>query len=177
VPRSDYKPEQVTMALAQLVADNGNTARTAEVLINDEFQVSEATLRRWRDDLHAEQYKRLQILHGDTLEQEAIAQARENLRLAGDKKRALLKKIDPEKTAPDQLAAVLKAVTDAEAKSTTGLLQLTGRPTSPTGDQSAGAVVDLLKTMAERGYLALAPGVSIEPPKRVVNEAESAQPD
>jgi len=173
MPKSNYTPEQVTMALAQLVADKGNTATTAQVLINDEFQVSEATLRRWRDDLHAEQFKRLQIRHGENLEQVAIEQARANLQLAGDKKRALLERIDPENTPTDQLAATLKAVTDAEAKSTTGLLQLTGRPTNPTGDQSAGAVVDLLKTMAERGYLALAPGVSIEAPKRVVNEAET----
>lgn len=168
-----YTSDQVTMALAQLVADNGNPAKTADILINDEFQVSEATLRRWRDDTHAEQYKRLQIRHGENLEQEAISQARENLRLAGEKKRALLAKVNPEETPPDQLAAVLKAVTDAEAKSTTGLLQLTGRPTNPVGDQSAGEVVKLLTTMAERGYLALAPGVSIEPPKRVVNEAEA----
>lgn len=171
----EYTPEQVTMALAELVAEQGNTRRVADKLINDEFQVSEATLRRWRDDLHAEQYKRLSIRHGENLELEAIDQARENLRLAGEKKRALLQKVDPEQTPPDQLAAVLKAVTDAEAKSTTGLLQLTGRPTNPTGDHSAGAVVDLLKTMAERGYLALAPGVSIEP-KRVINEAEPEAP-
>jgi hypothetical protein len=171
MPRSDYKPEQVTMALAQLVADNGNTNRTADVLINDEFKVSEATLRRWRDDLHAE-YKRLQIRHGESLEQEAIEQARENLRLAGSKKRALLEKVDPEKTPPDQLAAVLKAVTDAEAKSTTGLLQLTGRPTNPTGDQSTTAVVGLVQSMIDKGYLAVAPGIALEPPKRVINEAE-----
>lgn len=160
------------MALVQLVADHGNTRTTADRLINDEFQVSEATLRRWRDEMYAEQYARLRAKHGTSLEEEAVNQARENVRLAGQKKRELLNKVDPEKTAPDQLAAVLKAVTDAEAKSTNGLLQLTGRPTNPVGDQSAGEVVKLLQVMADKGFLALAPGVSIEGPKKVPNEAE-----
>lgn len=161
----------VTKALMQLVANGGNVKRTAEELIDEEFQVPEPTLRHWKAEVHAEQYRRLEEAYGKELEQEAVEQARLNIQLAGQKKRALLNRIDPEKTPSDQLAATLKAVTDAEAKGTQGLLQLTGRPTNPTGDQSAGEVVRLLQTMASKGYLALAPGVSIEPVK-VPNEAE-----
>ena len=164
----------VTKALMQLVANGGNVKKTAEDLIDEAFQVPEPTLRAWKNDRHVEQYRRLEEAYGKELEAEAVEQARLNIQLAGQKKRALLSRIDPEKTPSDQLAATLKAVTDAEAKGTQGLLQLTGRPTNPTGDQSAGEVVRLLQTMASKGYLALAPGVSIEPtPKVVPNEAET----
>ena len=63
-------------------------------------------------------------------------------------------------------------ITDAEAKGTDGLLKLTGRPTNPQGDHSAGEVVRLIELMAERGYLQLAPGISVDPVK-VPNEAEA----
>ena len=115
----EYTPEHVTKALMQLVANGGNVRRTAEDLIDDEFQVSEPTLRAWKNDKHAEQYRRLEENYGKEIEAEAVELARANLKLAAEKKKALLNKIDPAKTAPDQLAAMLKAVTDAEAKSTT----------------------------------------------------------
>ena len=174
--RQDYTPAMVTKALMSLVAHKGNVKATSEELIDDEFQVPPATLRAWKNEVHAEQYRRLEEAYGKELEQEAVEMARANIQLAGQKKAALLGKIDPEKTPFDQLAATLKAVTDAEAKGTQSLLQLTGRPTNPTGDHSAGEVVKLLQTMASKGYLALAPGVSIEPnesaPVKVPNEAE-----
>jgi hypothetical protein len=172
VAATEYSPEQVTKALMQLVANGGNVSKTAEDLVDDEFQVPVATLRAWKNDRHAEQYRRLEEAYGKELEAEAVEVARLNIRLAGDKKRALLERIDPEKTPSDQIAQTLKAVTDAEAKGTDGLLKLTGRPTNPQGDHSAGEVVRLLTTMAERGYLQLAPGISVEPTK-VPNEAES----
>src|SRR4051812_296524 len=111
-----YSAEQVTKTLMVLVSKQGNVKATSEELIDDEFQVPEATLRRWKNDLYAEQYRRLEERYGKELEQEAVEQARLNVQLAGQKKRALLNRVDPEKTAPDQLAAMLKAVTDAEAK-------------------------------------------------------------
>lgn len=166
-----YSPAQVTKALMSLVANGGNVKATSEELIDDEFQVPIATLRAWKNDVHAEQYRRLEEAYGKELEAEAVEVARANIRLAGDKKAALLKRIDVENTPPDQLAQLLKAVTDAEAKGTDGLLKLTGRPTNPTGDHGSGEVVRLLTTMAERGYLQLAPGISVEP-KKVPNEAE-----
>jgi hypothetical protein len=172
VAATEYSPEQVTKALMQLVANGGNVSKTAEDLIDDDFQVPVATLRAWKNDRHVEQYRRLEEAYGKELEAEAVEVARLNIRLAGDKKRALLDRIDPEKAPADQLAQLLKAVTDAEAKGTDGLLKLTGRPTNPQGDHSAGEVVRLLTTMAERGYIQLAPGISLEP-KKVPNEAES----
>lgn len=171
--RTEYTPEMVTKALLSLVANQGNVQKTAEELIDDSFQVPVATLRAWKNDRHAEQYRRLEEAYGKELEAEAVEMARANIRLAGDKKRALLARIDPEKAPADQLAQLLKAVTDAEAKGTDGLLKLTGRPTNPQGDHSAGEVVRLLTTMAERGYLQLAPGISVDAPKVVPNEAET----
>lgn len=169
--RQAYSSEMVTKALMSLVANRGNVSKTAEELIDDEFQVPVATLRAWKNDVHAEQYRRLESAYGKELEAEAVEMARANVVLAGQKKRGLLDRVDPEKTPYDQLAATLKAVTDAEAKGVTQLLQLTGRPTNPQGDQSSGEVVRLLQTMAERGYLQLAPGISVDPVK-VPNEAE-----
>jgi hypothetical protein len=168
-----YTPEMVTKALAQLVANGGNVSKTAEDLIDDEFQVPVATLRHWKNETHAEQYRRLEERYGKELEELAVAQARLNIELAGQKKRALLNQV-PEKPPVDQLAQLLKAVTDAESKGTQGLLQLTGRPTNPVGNQETGEVLKLLQTMADRGYLTLAPGVSVEGPKRVANEAKAS---
>lgn len=170
-----YSPEQVTKTLAQLVANGGNVSKTADELIDDEFQVPVATLRHWKNETHVEQYRRLEERYGLELEAAAVAQARLNIELAGQKKRTLLQQV-PDKPPVDQLAQLLKAVTDAESKGTQGLLQLTGRPTNPQGDQGSGEVVKLLTVMAQKGYLSLAPGVSIERPvpKVVENEAQGS---
>jgi hypothetical protein len=173
VAATNYTPAMVTKALMSLVANSGNVKKTSEELFDDDFQVPIATLRAWKNDVHAEQYRRLEESYGKELEAEAVEVARANIRLAGDKKRALLERIDPEKTPSDQIAQTLKAVTDAEAKGTDGLLKLTGRPTNPHGDQGGASVVELLLKMADRGYIQLAPGLSLDPPKVVPNEAES----
>ena len=171
--KGGYSPAQITTALMALVAKGGVVTAAAEELAETDNPVPVATLRAWKNEVHAEQYRRLEERYGKELEQEAVEVARQNIRLAGDKKRALLQRIDPEKTPSDQIAATLKAVTDAEAKGTDGLLKLTGRPTNPTGDHSAGQVVELLSKMIDQGYLGLAPGISIEPPQQVSNEAET----
>ena len=169
--RQDYTPEQVTKALMQLVANAGNVAATARDLIDDEFQVPEPTLRIWKNERHAEQYRRLEERYGQELEALAVEAARRNIQLAGEKKRALLERVNPEKVDERDLPQMLKAVTDAEAKGTQGLLQLTGRPTNPQGSQGSEDVVKLLNKMIEAGYVGLAPGVSVEPPTRVLNQA------
>jgi hypothetical protein len=160
-----YDAEQ----LMRLVANQGNCARTASELIDDDFQVPRETLARWKTDLYAEQYRRLEDQHGKELEQEAVEQARLNIQLAGQKKRTLLEQV-PDKPPVDQIAALLKAVTDAESKGVQGLLQLTGRPTNPQGNSATNDVVQLLQKMKEVGFVSFAPGVSIEPVK-VRNEA------
>jgi hypothetical protein len=48
MPDDDYTPQQVTRALRELVAHGGDCEKTAEELLDDEFQVPVATLRRWR---------------------------------------------------------------------------------------------------------------------------------
>jgi methionyl-tRNA synthetase len=172
--RQEYSPEQVTKALMQLVANAGNVRKTAQDLIDESFQVPEPTLRIWKNERHVEQYRRLEEKYGQELEALAVESARQNIQLASQKKRELLDRIEPDKVTVSDLPQMLKAVTDAQAKGTNALLQLTGRPTNPQGSQGSEDVVRLLQTMAERGYLALAPGVSVEAPTRVPNQAEEA---
>jgi hypothetical protein len=170
-PKKVYSAEDTTRALAILVAHRGSPMEAAAACADEGIQIKPYLLSNWKNNVHAEQYRRIEERYGQELEQQIIAEKRDNAHLAGQKKRALLERIDPEKVTPSDLPNLLKAVTDAEAKSTNGLLQMTGRPTNPQGQHDAGEVVKLLQTMAERGYLALAPGVEIEP-KKVENEAE-----
>lgn len=166
----DYTPQQVTTALMQLVANGGNAAKTAEMLHDDEFQVPEATLRRWKNDTHAEQYRRLEDNYAAELEAEAIQRARIRLREADEIEGKLLERA--ESASPDLVPQALRAVADVKAKSGNLLMQLTGRPIAPK-DQGSGDVAKLLMAMVDKGYLRLAPAVA----ESIESTATEAQED
>lgn len=152
-----YTPAQVTTALLQLVANGGNAAKTAEMLHDDEFQVPEATLRAWKNDVHSEQYRKLEENYAQELEAEAIERARIRLREADEVEGELLQKA--RSASPELVPQALRAAADVKAKSGNLLMQLTGRPVAPK-DQATGDVVKLLTTMVDKGYLRLAPAVA-----------------
>lgn len=162
-----YTAGEVTAALLQLVANDGNVRKTSEELIDDGFQVPESTLRLWKNDTHREQYLRLEQEHGKNLEREAvnIAQAR-MLRAANLEERVLQKiedALDDGKLDVRDLPQTLRALTDTKGKTTDQLLKLTGRPTAPK-DPGGNDLVQLVLGMVDRGLVRAAAGVELRPP-------------
>ena len=130
----------------------------------------EPTLHRWKNELHAEQYRRLSEKYGKELEQEAVANARAVILKAHDEQ---LKMIDKVAKADFNLAPqALKALTDAKKSATQELMQLTGRPISPQGSEGTNEIVKLASKLIEAGLMKPVPGVTLEP-VRVINQAEA----
>lgn len=152
-PAKQYSPEQVTGALMQLVANGGNAAQTAK-----QVEIPEQTLRAWKNDVHSEQYRRIEDNHGRELERQAVEQARETIVRAGEIERELLEKARTAR--PDVVPQALRAVTDVKAKNVDRMLALTGRPVQP--KETQGDIVQLLKTMMDKGYVRLAAGISLD---------------
>lgn len=148
--RTDYTPEQITLGLMAVAAHGGDCTVAGEELLDDEFQVPVATLRRWITQTHAERYKQIVQEHGHELEQHTVEILRGNAKKAAEIERDLL---DDMKTVPlEQKPQALRAVADVKAKSVDKLLALTGRPTdgAPPSDLPA-----LLRSMAAKGVVKL----------------------
>lgn len=160
-----YTPEQVTAALLQLVANGGNVKRTSDELIEDDFMVPESTLRLWKNDLHAEQYQRLEGEYGSELERAHVSVLRSTIERVGGLEDKVLDKIEnalEEGKGIDvrDLPATLRSLTDTKAKSVDRLLALTGRPVQPK-DPAGNDLVALLEGMAAKGYLRIAVGAEM----------------
>lgn len=153
-------PEQVTTALMALVANAGNVAKTCRDLGDD--APAQATLRKWSQDTHAEQYRRLEKDYGEQLEQMAVAQARQMVVKAGEIEAQLLDEMGgmPREMKPQ----ALRAVADSKAKNIDKMLALTGRPVAPKSNDG-GDIVKLMQSMVDKGWLKMAAGVELEPAK------------
>lgn len=149
-------PATVTRALLQLVANAGNVAKTAK-----EVGVPESTLRSWKNDLHSEQYRRLEEDHGRELELQAADQARQTIVRAGEIERELLERARQAQS--DMVPQALRAVTDVKAKNVDRLLSLTGRPVQPR-DSDGNDLIGLVKSMVDRGYVRVVAGVQLDAP-------------
>lgn len=161
----DYTAQQVTAALMQLVANRGNVRKTAEELVDDGFQVPESTLRAWKNDVHSEQYTRLEEQYGKELEREAIEMARSTMLRTANLETRVLDRIDdlldPDKPGTidaRDLPQTLRSLTDTKAKTTDRLLSLTGRPVQPK-DPAGNDLAQLVLGMVDRGLVRLAAGV------------------
>jgi hypothetical protein len=156
----DYTARQVTMALTALVRDRGDVEVTAARLIGDEFMVSADTLAFWKTDTHAEQYKRLEEHIGRETERDAITTAQQVIKRGGELKLELLEYVG-EIRRPELVSQALRAVSDATAKATTELMQLTGRPVSgASGDASLESMTRLVTGLQELGLVKLAPSIA-----------------
>lgn len=164
---TEYTARQVTAALMQLVANNGNVHKTSEQLIDDDFQVPESTLRLWKNDLHAEQYTRLEGEYGKELEREAIDIARATMLRTAKLEDQVLDVIEAKladgKIDTRDLPQTLRSLTDTKAKTTDRLLSLTGRPVQPK-DPAGNDLVQLVLGMIDRGYVRAAAGVEFGAP-------------
>lgn len=168
----DYSAEQVTKALLALASNGGDASVTAAELIDDGFKVSKADLLLWKHDLHKEQYARLERDVGLDNERRTVETLRQTIAETAAMKQGLLEKVNKTADRPELAGHALRAITDAEAKSVNSLLALTGRPTDGRHDGGAESMARLVMGLAERGLVSLAPGLSLEAPKRVPNEAE-----
>lgn len=147
----DFSPEQVTRALRELVAHAGDPEQAAEALVDDEFQVPVATLRRWKRETHAEQYRRLEEEYGRELERIATEQARATIVRAGQIERDLLERVKD--APPDVAPQALRAAADVKSKNVDKLLALTGR--AGYGAPQATEFGALLRHMQGKGYVKL----------------------
>jgi hypothetical protein len=166
----DYSQEQVTKALLALAANAGDAKLTAEQLHDGDFQVTEATLLLWRHEDHRERYERFARELAYERESRTVSVLQETLVETARIKKDLLAKVEKTADRPEFAGHALRAITDAEAKSTSNLLALTGRPTDGRREVGAEAVVRLVEGMAAKGFLNIAGGLALEP-RRVANEA------
>lgn len=156
-----YTPRQVTMALQALARDYGDVEKTADRLINDEFQVPAETLWQWKQDTHAEQYNRLLDVMGHELERSAIQQLQQRITRTNELVETMAERVG-EVTRPELVSQALRALTDASAKATTELMQLTGRPTNgAAGDGSIEGMIRLISGLESAGFLKVAPSVAL----------------
>lgn len=155
-----YTPRQVTLALQQLALDFGNVETTAEKLINDEFQVPALTLLAWKLEEHAEQYGRIADQLGAQLERGAITQLQETIIKANEGRLELIERVALIER-PELVSQALRALSDASAKASTELMQLTGRPTDGRdGDASVDAMIRLVTSLQGAGLINVAPAVA-----------------
>jgi hypothetical protein len=152
-----YTPRQVTEALQALARDFGDVDKTAERLIADEFQVSAETLHLWKTETHAEQYKRLLENMGHELERSAIQQLQQRITRTNELAMEMAERVGQIQR-QELTPGALRALTDASAKATTELMQLTGRPTA--GDGSIENMLRLISGLEGAGFLKIAPSVA-----------------
>lgn len=159
-----YSSEQRTKALMVLAETHGDVDAVADMLIDDEFQVPADTLRYWMLEQHREQFNRLMEDHGRQLEADTIAQLRETIRHTSTVKHELIDRVRELAIAsPREAPHALRAITDAEAKSTVQILQLTGRPVSGAREGGSDAMLKLARHMIDQGLLRPADGITLDP--------------
>lgn len=80
-----YAPEQIDTCL-MLLATQGGIVRRAMPLIREqlELDVSEATLKKWRDETHEQRYFELQEDYGNAIARRAAARSMEIAELAAE---------------------------------------------------------------------------------------------
>ena len=136
-PKRSYTPEDVTRALVTL-AVTGSPRQTSERL-----EIPESTLRRWRDNVHADQYRQLQRDHAAKLEQVIVEQVREAALVSGAIEREALDRLaqNLHKLEPRDLANTIKNLKLTQGISIDKMLALTGRPTVITEHRNADELV------------------------------------
>jgi hypothetical protein len=151
-----YDDEQVTMALMRLAVNYGDVDKTAEELINDEFQVPAETLRMWKLRDYTEEYRRLVELHNLELEQEMIALARQNARDASEAVHQLIEKVRDKIGGMDGKDAAIAArnLADVKAKSVDKMITLSNRPPR---DPEPENLEELVRSMESSGIVRVRP--------------------
>lgn len=160
----NYTPEQVTEALVALVAHGGNAAE-AERKMQAEHEkdgwalvVPARTLRDWKNDVHAEQYRRLELAYTREVEDAIIAAARENAKLAAQGTRQAIE-LAIEQIADGKVKDAAQSalnLSKAMGVQVNEVLRLTGRPTD---GQQALDIPAILQSLASLGVQLQLPAV------------------
>lgn len=155
-----YTPRMVTLALQALARDFGDVDKTADRLVNDEFQVPAETLYLWKTESHAEQYNRLLENMGHELERTAIQQLQHRITRVNELAMEMAERVGGIQR-QELTPAALRALTDASSKASTELMQLTGRPINgAAGDGSVENMLRLIAGLESSGFLKVAPSVA-----------------
>ena len=134
-------PALIDKGLMALIEAGGNAAQAAK----NYTAVSEATLRNWRNDTHAQRYRDLEATYVKEVEGELIAQARENAHRAGEIERQLIE--DMASVGDRDKPAALRAITDAKTKNVDKYLTLTGRPSAIVEQRDIGSILESLSRL------------------------------
>lgn len=160
-----YTPGQVQIALRALARDHGDVDKTAERLLDDgegfeSFMVPAGTLDLWKNETHAEQYKQLVERMGAELERDAVIHLQRTITRANRARDDLIERVSQIER-PELVSQALRAISDASAKSTNQLMQLTGRPVAgAAGDASVEAITRVVKGLEAAGLISVSPRVS-----------------
>lgn len=148
-----YTAEDRAHALAALVANLGNIARTVA-----DTGISDKTLRKWRED-YAEQYRDMEDTYARGIEAEIVQRARENARKAGEVVELAVEKAQTELESPrhisaGELAKVARDMSQVHSQNVDKVLTLTGRPSQITESRE---LVALVQSLENDGVLRIAP--------------------
>ncbi|MCW3041306.1 MAG: hypothetical protein JWM31_3211 [Solirubrobacterales bacterium] len=151
-----HTPLQVSEAVQALAACGGSPKDAAKLI---SFTIGESTLRRWRDETHAQSYADQLDRYQREVEADNVVNLRRLALRATEVEAELLEKLVDCNDVPSGL----RAAPDVKAKSIDRLLSLTGwTPVSLPGD---GDLRSLLEGMAAAGHIRLSVSLdAVTPP-------------
>lgn len=148
------------MTLQALARNEGDVSKTADELINEEFQVPAATLIEWITETHVEQYNRIADAIGAELERRAVQQAHKLIIKAGELQYDMVVRagaIERQELVPQ----ALRALTDARRKGVNDVLLLTGRSITGASDAATvEAMTRLVTGLQGLGLIKVAPNIA-----------------
>ncbi|UTI65596.1 hypothetical protein NBH00_05145 [Paraconexibacter antarcticus] len=155
-----FSPAQQREAVNALAISGGKPGAAQALL---DFDISTDTLRRLRDDSHAQQYADALIRVQREIEADTVVNLRSLAKRATEIEAELLEKAA--RAQPRDIPQALRAVADVKSKSVDKLLALTGR--SPEAAAGDGDLRSLLEGMAAKGLVRLSVNLDIDQTKEI----------
>lgn len=153
-----FTPAQQHEAVNALAIAGGKPAAAQGLL---DFDISVDTLRRLRDESHAQQYSDALTRVQREIEADTVTNLRSLAKRATEIEATLLERAAG--CSDRDLPTALRAVADVKSKSVDKLLALTGR--APESSQGDGDLRSLLEGMAAKGLVRLSVNLDIDQTK------------
>ncbi len=146
---SKYDPQTVETALHVLAANQGNSVKASELLALQGTHIGSSTLTRWKNDNHAERYRKIQADRAPLLEAQAITTSLELVALYGtiEQRAAELLNEKLDDLPPKELANTVSKLAVAKGINTDKALLLQGRPTSVTEHRDTTEIMRALQQL------------------------------
>lgn len=150
-----FTEQEITTALMAVVAWAGNcTAAARSLEAKGELHISPVTLNSWTKEVHADRYQEMREKYAHQLEQQAVADMRDVVKLSLDAQRLALEKTmerleSGKDQDPSRTAANTATVAD---KMTAKMLAMTGRPTQIREDRN---MQEVMRSLVAMGVLSL----------------------